>query len=157
MKKVTIEQIIAWEPCGLHGGDDGTNYTPQRIECLFAGREALTARDIATLDIPAADKLWALLHPEFVTDAQMHEAACHYAEAVVHLCGDNPRLQAAIDAKRAWLRGEISDHELAAARAAALAAAWDVAGAAAWAAAWDAAWADQVAYLVAVIEEATER
>jgi hypothetical protein len=176
MKTVTVDQVMAWHPCA--------NYTREVVAELFAGRDALTARDIAALDISAEDRLWALLHPEFLTEAEMHEAACVYAEKVVHLC-DDPRARAAIDAKRAWLRGEISDDELAAARAATRAAwaawaardtggagaAWavwaaaGVAGAAraVWAAAW-AAWAardaggaedDQIAYLVSVIE-ATE-
>jgi hypothetical protein len=62
------------------------------------------------------------------------------------------RSWAAVEAKRRWLAGEISDDELAAARAAAWdaakdaawdaasAAAWDAASAAAWDAAKDAAW-----------------
>jgi hypothetical protein len=48
-----------------------------------------------------------------------------------------------IAAKRAWLRGEITDEELAAARAAARAAAW----AAARAAAWDAALYSRVNFI----------
>lgn len=139
MKSVTIEQVIAWEPCGLHDDDDGKNYTPDRIDRLFAGREALAARDITALDIPVEDKLWALLQPEFLTDHQMHELACDFAETVLHLCGDDQRPRLAVQAKRAWLRGEISDDELDAARTAAYAASAAArttgAGAAAWAAA----------------------
>jgi len=51
----------------------------------------------------------------------------------------DPRSIAAIEAKRKWLRGEITDKELDAARAAARDVAWDVARTAANAAAWDAA------------------
>ena len=75
----------------------------------------------------------------------LHEAACDIAEDVLPIFekefpGDKrPRL--AIEAKRKWLKGEITDTELAAARDAA----WDAARAAARAAArdaaWDAAWA----------------
>lgn len=70
----------------------------------------------------------------------LHEFACRVAETV--LAKDDkpdPRSVAAIDAKRRWMRGEISDKELAAAGAAALAAAWTAAGTAAEAAAWAAA------------------
>ena len=74
----------------------------------------------------------------------LHEFAC--AMATDALCAAeargervDPRLWAAIETKRRWLRGDATDQELAAARAAAWDAAWD----AAWAAAWDAARAAQ--------------
>ena len=132
MNSVTIEQALDWNPCA--------GYNRERITGLFAGRENLTILDILALDIPAADRLWAVLRNEFFTDEQLHTLACDFAEHVVHLCGDDPRPQAAIDAKRAWLRGEISAAAWDAASAAAWDAAWDAASAAASAAAWDAAW-----------------
>jgi hypothetical protein len=79
----------------------------------------------------------------------LHEFACRSAEAALLLADvTDMRCWQAIEAKRAWLRKEIGDAELAAAwdaawdaaRAAARAAAWDAARAAAWAAAWDEAW-----------------
>jgi len=130
---VTVEQVVAWGPCGLRGEDNDQNYTRARIERLFAGREVLTARDIANLEISHEDALWALFHNEFLTDVEMHGLACDFAERVVDLCGDDPRPRAAIEAKRGWLRGEVSDEELAAARDAAWAArdaAWAAARAA---------------------------
>ena len=141
MNSVTIEQALDWNPCA--------GYNRERITGLFAGRENLTILDILALDIPAADRLWAVLRNEFFTDEQLHTLACDFAEHVVHLCGDDPRPQAAIDAKRAWLRGEISAAAWAAASAAAWDAAWaagraagrDAARAAARAAAWAATWA----------------
>jgi len=148
MKSVTIEQVIAWEPCGIDGDDDGENYTPQQIRRLFCGRHALTARDIVTLDIPRDDVVWALLHNEFLTDKQMHLLACDFAESVVHLCDDVAIAQAAIDAKRSWVRGEISSDELAAARAAASVAA----RASAWGTAWAAARAAQIEMILQAIE-----
>jgi hypothetical protein len=87
--------------------------------------------------------------------------ACDCAEAVVHLCGDDPRPRQAIDVARRYANGEATDEELAAARDAARAAvrdapmnaprdaawaatraatrdaAWDMV----WDMAWDAAWA----------------
>ena len=88
----------------------------------------------------------------------LHEAACIFAEGALRVAKiTDPRSWAAIEAKRKWLRGEITDNELAAAwdaasdaawaaaraaaRAAAWYAAWDAAWYAAWAAAWYAAWA----------------
>src|SRR5699024_6815760 len=66
----------------------------------------------------------------------LHEFACICAERALTLAHvKDERCWNAIKAKRAWLRGEISDDEL----DAAWAAAWDAAWAAAWDAAWDAA------------------
>jgi hypothetical protein len=75
------------------------------------------------------------------TDTILRLFAADCAERVVHLCGDDPRPRAAIEAARQFARGQID----VAARDAAGAAAWDAAGAAArdaaGAAAGDAAWA----------------
>jgi hypothetical protein len=87
--------------------------------------------------------------------ARLFAADC--AERVVHLCGDDPRPQAAIDVARRYANGEATATELAAVWAAAWAAARDAARDAAWdaaraaaraatelaaarAAVWDAAW-----------------
>ena len=77
---------------------------------------------------------------------ELNEWACCNAEVALLVAEiEDSRCWEAIEAKRAWLRGEISDKELDAARAAALAAALDAARDAAWDAArdsaWDAAWA----------------
>ena len=62
----------------------------------------------------------------------LHEFACQCAEDALALVAEpDPRGVAAIDAKRAWLRGEITDEELDAAWAAARDAAWNAASAAA--------------------------
>jgi hypothetical protein len=72
-----------------------------------------------------------------LTDRQRNEFALVCARRVKHLMRD-PRSVAALDTRERWLRGDATDEEMAAARAAARAAAWD-AEAAACAAAWDAA------------------
>ena len=62
-----------------------------------------------------------------LTDATtlLHEFACDVAEDALKTAKvKDKRSWAAIDAKRKWLRGEITDDELAAARDAAWAAAW---------------------------------
>ena len=89
----------------------------------------------------------------------LHEFACDVAEqALTAAKVEDPRSWAAIEAKRKWLRGEITDEELEAARdaarnaarVAAREAAGEAARNAAWAATWatardsrDAAWAAQ--------------
>ncbi len=117
----TIDDVLSWNPCD-------PPYNLERVTELFAGRETLAALDILDLDIPPEDRLWAILREELIPAPTLHELACRFAEAVLPIYermhpGDN-RPRAAITAKRAWLRGEITDEQLQAARAAAWAAAW---------------------------------
>ena len=64
----------------------------------------------------------------------LHEFACRCAEDAMTLVEQpDERSVEAIEAKRKWLRGEVTDEELDSAWDAALAASWD---AASWAAAW---------------------
>jgi hypothetical protein len=96
----------------------------------------------------------------------LHEFACGCAEDALALVAQpDARSVEAIAAKRKWLRGEITDEELDAARAAALdaarAAAWDAAmdaaSAAALAAAWDASAAARAAARDAAMAKQNER
>ena len=83
----------------------------------------------------------------------LHEMACISAETALRIADvQDPRFWQSIEAKRAWVRGEISDSELAAARAAAM----DAAIAAAWDAAMDAAWDEQNAVLESMLVEAMQ-
>ena len=69
----------------------------------------------------------------------LHEFACDCAEGALKIAEvEDPRSWAALEAKRRWLRGEITDEELEAAWVAARDAAWDAARDAARDAAWDA-------------------
>ena len=146
--KITVADILNLNPCG-------SRYTEEYLAVLFGGRNSVTAKEIL-LDtrVPAEDKLWVVLREEFLPEALLYEFACFVAESLLQAEraeGREPdvRSWAAIEARRSWLRGEIDDTTLAAARAAAWdavrAAAWDAAMAAAWDAAMvasrDAAWA----------------
>ena len=124
---ITTEQIMSWNTC------DRCNEGIVS-DLIGAGK---TPIEIAELGIPAEDRLWVLLRNDVIPEIQLHSLACDFAQEVAHLNPD-PRVQAAIDAKRKWIAGQISDKELAAAEAAG-AAAWSAAGAAARAAAWSAA------------------
>jgi len=87
---------------------------------------AATARSII---IPEPDDAMGLIRlipdlAQLLTQSDQHEGACVFAErALVREREDgrepDPRSWAAIEAKRAWLRGEITDTELHAARGAA--------------------------------------
>ena len=146
MKTVTVEQFKSFGPCWLE-----TREGRERFAKVAALHDEWTAYDVLVLpDVSAEDKLWAVLREEFIDAPVLHEYACRCAEYALSLI-DNPYLRsvAAIEAKRKWLRGEIDNSALDAARDAAWGAAWyaaldaarDAAWGAAWAAALDAAWA----------------
>ena len=146
MKTVTPEQFKGFGPCWLETAEGR-----KRFARIAAIRDEWTALDVLNLpNVSAADKLWSGLREEFIDAPILHEFACRCAEyALSFVDNPDPRSIAAIEAKRKWLRGEITDMELRAAWDAAWAAAWDAARAAArdaaraaaWAVARDAAWA----------------
>ena len=164
MKTVTYEEFLKFAPCWLKYKDGA-----ERIKSYFdrfGGR--MSALDILNLDdVSAVDKLWSVLREEFIPAPILHEFACVCAECALTLIDNpDPRSIKAIEVKRAWLRSEATDEELAAASDAARAAAWD-ARAAAWAASWhssetagragragsDAMYEAQVAYLIMALED----
>ena len=144
MKSITLEEFKGFSPCWLE-----TPEGREKLESIGRRKERWTAVDILDLpedEVSAEDKIWAVTQTGLIEDEKLHGFACRCAEEALKLVKDpDPRSVAAIEAKRKWLRVEISDEELTAARAAARAAAWAAAWAAAKttakAAAWDAAWA----------------
>ena len=80
--------------------------------------------------------IWVATREGVLTDRELHEFALWSANQVRRLMND-PRSIAALEAKRNWLDGNITDEELAAARGAAFNAAEDAARGAAWAAAFN--------------------
>ena len=157
MNTVTYEEFLEFDPCWLKYVDGA-----ERIKAYFdrfGGR--MSALDILNLDdVSAVDKLWSVLREEFMPAPTLHEFACICAECALSLIENpDPRNVKAIEVKRAWMRGEATAGELAAAWAASDAA-WEAASDAAWAAARDAARAAkqdardaQVAYLIMALEE----
>lgn len=97
--------------------------------------DLLTILDSNGLD----DALWCLRALPEEYHSMAHSLACDFAAHVLHIVPpEEPRPDAAIASKRAWLKGKLTDAELAAARADAVDAAWsakDAARDAAWAAA----------------------
>lgn len=129
MRSVTIDQVMEWGPCEA--------YSRERLVELAAGRDRLTAADIADLHIPVEDRLWAVLHEELIPNAQLRLLACQFAETALIAARDrgrnpDPRSWAAIEVGRRHALGVATNEELAAAwaaaRAAARDAAWDAAG-----------------------------
>ena len=134
-KTATVDQIMAMRPCA--------GYSRERVTALWAGKKRLTVTQIAALDIPVQDRIWALLKDHFFTHQELVLLACDFAEDALpeyekyYSDGKAPRL--AIAAARAWAKNP-TDKNRSAAESAAERAAESAAWAAAWAAAWDAAW-----------------
>ena len=158
MKTVTPKQFKEFGPCWLE-----TAAGRQRYARVAAMRDEWSALDVLALDgVSNEDKLWAVLREEFIDAPVLHEYACRCAEyALTFVREPDSRSIAAIEAKRKWLRGEISNDDLTAARdaAARAAAAW-AANAAANAAAWAAnaaanaaAWEHEVKLLKELLRE----
>lgn len=167
MKRLSVDDVMSMGPC-----DD---YPRARVVKLWAGREALTAREIGALGIPATDRVWVLAR--MLSDREARLWACDIAEAALarHWRSDDRRPHEAVRVARLYAVGHATKAELDAARAAARDArdAREAAFAAAWAAgdAWSAAWAAtraaarvvawaagdaQVESLIVRIEEAEE-
>lgn len=154
MKTVTVGQFKSFRPCWLETAEGREKFA--RIAAI---RTEWTALDVLNLpDVSAQDKLWSVLREEFIEAPILHEFACRCAEyALSFVESPDPRSIAAIEAKRKWLRGKITDAELDAAcdvawdaahdaamytaRIAARVAAQDVAWVIARVIAQDAAWA----------------
>ena len=139
-KTYTVSDERELELCeyGLHASKrliDALQYAPSNIIC----RVELDAPIVHGDDkmVSYSRKVLAMIDGERI----LHEFACQCAEYALSFDRNpDPRSVAAIQAKRDWLDGKITNQELAAARSAA----WDAARAAAryaaWAAAWAAAW-----------------
>lgn len=113
MKTVTYEEFLEFKPCWL-AEENGA----ERIKAYFdrfGGR--MSALDILNLDdVSKVDKLWSVLREEFIPASILHEFACVCAEYAMSLIENpDPRSMKAIEVKRAWMRGEATDKELAAA------------------------------------------
>lgn len=106
MKSIPREELLA--------------YAPEYFRKLIPGDKAcFTALDILAIDgMSLGSKLYIVVRGDLAGDKALHEFACRCAERALSRVGrPDPRSIAAIAAKRAWLRGEITDEALAALRA----------------------------------------
>ena len=145
---MTIKEFMEFDPC----------YSEEHIREIAGEKEDWTALDILTLDnVPAEDRLWAVLRPEFIDDKALRLFAVWCARQ----CNQtDPVCINAIDVAERYAHGNATDAELSdagyAARSAALNAARFAALNAAWSAAWSAARDVQVAHLIEMLEEAED-
>ena len=155
MKTITYEDFVSFKPCWLVFEEERDKHADQ-LSRYRAIRDEWSAIDILRLDeVDAEDRLWLVLREELIDAPILHEFACRCADrAIARIGKPDSRSVAAIEAKRKWLRGEISDDELDAAWDAALAAAKYAARAAARAAAMAAARAAAMAAARAAARDA---
>ncbi|BCI60830.1 hypothetical protein [Solibaculum mannosilyticum] len=138
---VTYEQFLKFKPCWLNDRKRAA-----QLKEIGSRKREWNALDVLRLEeVTIADRMWAVLREEFLPAHLLHEYACRCADyALSKIDNPDPRSVRAIEAKRKWLRGEISNKELITARNEARAASWSIgwgaARAAAWGAARDAAW-----------------
>ena len=125
MKTITYEDFVSFKPCWLIYEEERNEHAEQ-LARYRAMRDEWSAIDILRLDeVDAEDRMWLVLRDELIDAPIMHEFACRCAErALSRIDKPDERSVAAIEAKRKWMRGEISDDEMTAARDAATAAAW---------------------------------
>ena len=132
MKTITVEQALKMGWC----------YGEKKLRKIAGEKQEWSALDILNLpDVPDEDKLYSVLNVALIDEPILHEFACRCAErALAKSANPDPRSVAAIEAKRAWLRGEITDDELRDARVAAWESALEAARESARESAWESAW-----------------
>jgi len=147
MTRITVQYLRQRGACC---SEPGNRYSDEALAPL-GPPEGLTPLEVCDLSvIPAEDRLWVILHEDWIHAAELRLLACWWARGALALGGTpEPRSVAAVETAERFAIGRATPEELdaawAAARDAARDAAWDAAWAAArdaaWAAAWEAAWA----------------
>ena len=99
MKTATLQDALNARPC----------YKEEQVKALFGSRETLDVNQLAALDIPDADKVWALAHPHFLdTKENAVRFAVFCAEQSLPIFEtrfpEDKRPRAAIEAAKAWLQ-----------------------------------------------------
>ena len=124
IKEITPELILSFSPCEQYN-------TVEKIIAATDKNWPKTPLQICNLsdNVSAVDTLWLLLRPEVISETDLHELACKFAETALQFTNDL-RCREVIEVKRRWLQGKSTDEELEAAEAA-----WSAAEAAAWSAA----------------------
>jgi hypothetical protein len=77
MQTFTIDEIMDLKPCN--------EYTRERVEELWDGRESLSLLEICDLPIPVDDIFWVVLLNSDLSDQVKHDLACDFAEHVLHI------------------------------------------------------------------------
>ena len=108
---VTVKDILSFEPC--------EEWTEERIKKAFGKKNKVDALWILNQKhVSTLDRLWLVLREELLPAPVLQEFECLCTKRILQKerrAGKepDPRSWAVIKAKRAWLKGEITDEELA--------------------------------------------
>jgi hypothetical protein len=87
-----------------------------KLRAEVGGRVRLTAAEIVALDVPARNRVEALLRREFLSDRNLHELACDFAEhtlgAFEALAPGDGRPRRCVEVARRYINGEADRGEL---------------------------------------------
>jgi len=152
MKTWTVDEMLAEHPCEWYDRD--------RITALWAGRDALSLRDILDLDIPADERMWVACRPKALPVAIRRR----WTEGIVERAVRTYALTCGVSAVERWaaqwLDGTDRTSESAAQAGEAAGAAWSAGEAgAAWSAgeAGEAGVAEEAARAAAGVAEEAAR
>ena len=112
MLETTLKKLRKYEAC-----EDRYEYLAAALGDEYGDDTPLPVSRILGIN-GISDALWALRACDMSQEDEnaVYLLACDYAEHVLHIFEDkypdNPYPRAAIEARRAWVRGEISDSEL---------------------------------------------
>jgi len=88
-----------------------TNEESHLLIGAFSHRPYLSAEEILALDLPAKNRVEALLRREFLTEKQLRKLACDFAEHVLHvfeeLASEDFHPRACVQAARLYAEGVI--------------------------------------------------
>ena len=70
MKTVDYKTLMSWNPC--------KDFPKGRVADLFAGREAVTVKDILDVDMRQDEQLWAVLREAFFSTKELEDLASHF-------------------------------------------------------------------------------
>jgi hypothetical protein len=110
VKTVTAERLIGFD----WGGSEG------EIRKVLKYKQEWTALEMLTLlEISSEDLLSGVIKLGLVEDSILNEFACQYAEKLVRIRNEmRPQFLSCLGMKRRWMRGEVTELELADSRSA---------------------------------------
>jgi hypothetical protein len=95
---------------GLLSTEDYTCLSIELEECW------LTPSQIISIDLPARNRVEALLRKEFFGECQLRELSCDFAEHTLHIferyCPDDPRPRKVVEIARLYYSGSIGEGRL---------------------------------------------
>jgi hypothetical protein len=102
VKTISVDVLLSSELLSIEESDS--------LRLQLEGRLRLTASEVIELDLPAKNRVEALLRSELLDDKQLRELACDFAEHTLHVFEEHaPRERRplkCIEAARLFLAGE---------------------------------------------------